>query len=103
MNNFHKLADILAERLRDANEILAYLNEKNIIDEDEPILKNWEILADARNEIDDPESKKLSYDELNEIFESHSRFGIGGTNCRLMSFNMFVEVYSEILRGMENE
>jgi hypothetical protein len=54
MTDFRKLAEKLADRLYDANVTLAYLNEKNFIDDEEPIMKTWEILADARNEIQEP-------------------------------------------------
>lgn len=54
MTDFRKLAETLADRLWDANRVLAYLNEKNIIDDEETIMKNWEILAEARNEIQEP-------------------------------------------------
>jgi hypothetical protein len=55
MTDFRKLAETLADRLWDANSVLAYLNEKNIIDNEEVITKTWEILADARNAIQEPE------------------------------------------------
>lgn len=56
MTDFRKLAETLADRLWDANSVLAYLSEKNFIDDEEVIMKNWEILADARNAIQEPES-----------------------------------------------
>ena len=55
MSDFRKLAETLADRLNDANIILAYLSEKNIIDDEETIMKTWEILADAYNDIHEPE------------------------------------------------
>lgn len=55
MTDFRKLAEKLADRLTAANTILAYLNEKNIIDDEETIMKTWEILADAYNDIHEPE------------------------------------------------
>lgn len=56
MTDFRKLAETLADRLWDANSVLAYLSEKNFIDDEEVIMKTWEILADARNAIQEPES-----------------------------------------------
>jgi hypothetical protein len=58
MTDFRKLAEKLADRLYDANVTLAYLNEKNLIDDEEPIMKTWEILADARNEIQEPKPEE---------------------------------------------
>jgi hypothetical protein len=55
MTDFRKLAETLADRLWDANSTLAYLSEKNFIDDGEAIMKTWEILADARNAIQEPE------------------------------------------------
>ncbi len=55
MTDFRKLAETLADRLWDANSTLAYLSEKNFIDDGEAIMKTWEILADARNLIQEPE------------------------------------------------
>lgn len=55
MADFRKLAEKLADRLNDANAFLAYLNEKNIIDDEASIMKTWEILADAYNNIHEPE------------------------------------------------
>ena len=55
MTDFRKLAEKLADRLNDANTILAELSEKNIIDDEETIMKTWEILADAYNDIHEPE------------------------------------------------
>jgi hypothetical protein len=52
--NFKDLCRLLADRLRDANTLLAYLNEKNVIDDFEPIMKNWELLAEVENELADP-------------------------------------------------
>jgi NTP pyrophosphatase (non-canonical NTP hydrolase) len=56
MTDFRKLAEKLADRLTNANTILAYLSEKNIIDDEETIMKTWEILADAYNDIHEPEN-----------------------------------------------
>jgi hypothetical protein len=56
MTNFKSLCRKLADRLRDANELLAYLSERNIIDDAEPIMKNWELLADVENELADPDN-----------------------------------------------
>lgn len=100
MTDFRKLAEKLADRLNDANAFLAYLNEKNIIDDEESIMKTWEILADARNEIQEPEPemKELTFWELEEIFDSHSVMGIGGTNCKLMGSMLFKDAYKEIMR-----
>ena len=60
MTDFRKLAEKLADRLNDANTILAYLSEKNIIDDEETIMKTWEILADAYNDIHEPEPDDAS-------------------------------------------
>ena len=55
MTDFRKLAEKLADRLTEANTTLAELSEKNIIDDEETIMKTWEILADAYNDIHEPE------------------------------------------------
>ena len=61
MTDFRKLAEKLADRLNDANTILAYLSEKNIIIDDEAsIMKTWEILIDAYNDIHEPEAEDAS-------------------------------------------
>ena len=60
MTDFRKLAEKLADRLNDANTILAELSEKNIIEDEEPIMKTWEILADAYNDIHEPEPDDAS-------------------------------------------
>lgn len=98
MKNYRKLADKLVERLRDANTILAYLNQRNFIDDEEAINKTWEIIAEARNEIDDPENDMKDY-EFVEIFERYSRIGIGGTNCRLMTGQMFIDACKHIINN----
>ena len=58
MTDFRKLAEKLADRLNDANTILAYLSLKNIIDDEETIMKTWEILIDAYNDIHEPEPEQ---------------------------------------------
>ena len=55
MTDFRKLAEKLADRLNDANTILAELSFRYIIDDEETIMKTWEILADAYNDIHEPE------------------------------------------------
>jgi hypothetical protein len=55
MTDFRKLAEKLADRLNDANTILAELSEKNIIDDEATIWLTWEILADAYNDIHEPD------------------------------------------------
>ncbi len=56
MSDFKQLCRKLADRLRDANELLAYLNEKGVVDsnDEEVIMENWELLADVENELCDP-------------------------------------------------
>lgn len=56
MTDFRKLAETLADRLWDANSILIQINEKGYADSEYFIMKTWEILADARNAIQEPES-----------------------------------------------
>lgn len=66
MTNFRNLAEKLANSLRDANELLAYLNEKNLIDDEEPIMKTWELLGDATDALAEPEDDLIE-DALNDI------------------------------------
>ena len=56
MTDFKSLCRKLADHLRDANELLAYLNEKGVVDsnDEEVIMENWELLADVENELCDP-------------------------------------------------
>jgi hypothetical protein len=56
MTDFRKLAETLADRLWDANSTLLQINEKGYADSEYFIMKTWEILADARNAIQEPES-----------------------------------------------
>lgn len=56
MTDFRKLAETLADRLWDANSTLAQINEKGYADSEYFITETWEILADARNAIQEPES-----------------------------------------------
>ena len=53
--DFRKLAEKLADQLTAANTMLAYLNEKNFIDDEEIIIKNWELLMNAYKDIQEPE------------------------------------------------
>lgn len=56
MTDFKSLCRKLADRLRDANELLAYLNEKGVLDsnDEETIIETWILLADVENELADP-------------------------------------------------
>ena len=62
---FRQLIEKLSDRLRHANEILAHLNQKNIIDDDS-IMENWELLAETTNVISEPNSSLIE-DALNDI------------------------------------
>ena len=56
MTDFKSLCRKLADQLRDANELLAYLNEKGVLDsnDEETIIETWILLADVENELADP-------------------------------------------------
>jgi len=58
MIDFKSLCRKLADRLRDANELLAYLNEKGVLDsnDEETIIETWILLADVENELADPDN-----------------------------------------------
>lgn len=59
VTNFRKLSERLANSLRDANELLAYLSEKNFIDDKETIMNTWELLAESTDALAEPE-----YDDI---------------------------------------